>query len=124
MKREYRNIERLFNVVNRALFRSTTLNYQRTLEAIERLAQEILDTETDETVWYIGEFGVCTLDTLLVGAYWFLTDYHAGQASLEYRVFSRLGEIFSPGMTDGPEPETSEVDVYEALEFEFERSKK
>jgi hypothetical protein len=124
MKREYRNIVRLFNVVNRALFRrDSTLSYQRTLEAIERLSQEVLDTETDEDVWYIGEFGDCTLDTLIVGAYWFLTDYHAGMHSLEYRVLCRLGEIFNPGMTAGPEPDTSEVEVYKALEFALESEK-
>jgi hypothetical protein len=124
MKREYRNIERLFNVANRALFRlDSTLSYQRTLEAIERLSQEVLDTETDEDVWYIGEFGDCTLDSLIVGAYWFLTDYHAGMHSLEYRVLSRLGEVFNPGMTSGPEPETSEVEVYKALEFALEQGR-
>jgi hypothetical protein len=113
---DYKNIKRLFNVVVKSLFRiDGTLSYTRTLEAIERLCAEILNTETDETVWYIGESGDATLDSVIVGAFWFMTDYHGGQDSLEYRVYSRLGEIFKPGMTSGPEPESSELDVYEQL---------
>lgn len=113
---DYKNIERLFNVVVKSLFQiDGTLSYTRTLEAIERLCAEILKTETDETVWYIGESGAATLDSVIVGSFWFMTDYHGGQDSLEYRVYSRLGEIFKPGMTSGPEPESSESDVYEQL---------
>lgn len=117
MKPEYKNIKRFFDVVIRALFRSTSkLSYQRTLEGIEKLAFQVHNTDTDETVWYISETSDATLDAVIVGAYWFLTDYHGGQNSLEYRVFSRLGEIFEPGMTSGPEPESSEKDVYKMLE--------
>jgi hypothetical protein len=114
---KYRNIERLFDVVDRALFRrDSTLSYQRTLEAIRRLTQEVLHTETDESVWWIGESGECTLDTLIAGSFWFLSDYHAGQFSLEYSVLCQLGDVFKPGMTSGPEPGSSEVAVYEMLE--------
>lgn len=116
---KYKNIYRFFRVVSTALFRmDSTLSYQRTLEAIERLAQEVIDTDTSDdecTVWYMGESSDATLDAVIVGAYWFLVDYHGGQDSLEYRVSCKLGEIFKPGMTSGPEPESSEKDVYEML---------
>ena len=113
----YRNIKRLYDVVDRALFRADSkLSYARTLEALERLAIEVHATETDCDVWSIGEFGNATLDSLIVGAYWFLGDYHGGQGSAEYRVLSGLGSIYSPGMTEGPEEDSSEKYVYEALE--------
>lgn len=116
---KYKNIYRFFRVVSAALFRmDSTLSYQRTLEAIQRLAQEVIDTDTSDdecTVWYMGESSDATLDAVIVGAYWFLSAYHDGQDSLEYRVFCKLGEIFKPGMTSGPEPESSEKDVYEML---------
>lgn len=113
---QFRNIERLFGVVNRRLFYvSSTLSYSRTLEALDRLAQEILRTETDESVWNIGQFTGTCLDSLIVGAYWFLAENHGGQGSLEYRVLCRLGEIYKPGMTSGPEADTSEMDVYTAM---------
>lgn len=114
---KYKNIKRYFNVVKRALFRSTSkLSYQRTLQAIERLAEVVHNTETDEDVWYMGESSEATLDAVIVGAYWFLADYYGGQNSLEYRVYCRLGEIFRPGCASSPEPESSEKDVYEMLE--------
>jgi len=120
MKSEYKNIERFFDVVSRSLFRSTSkLGYKRTLESIERLAQEVLKRDTNEiaeTMLYMGEGSEATLDAVIAGAYWFLADYHGGQNSLEYRVLSTLGEIYNPGMTSGPEPESSEKDVYEMLE--------
>ncbi len=115
-----KNIQRYFDVVCRALFRNTSkLGYQRTLECIEKLAIEIMATQSsehEESLWYMGECSEATLDSVIVGAYWFLVDYHGGQNSLEYRVSCRLGEIFKPGCESGPEPETSEKDVYEMLE--------
>lgn len=114
---KYRNIKRLYDVVDRALFRADSkLSYSRTLEALERLATEVSKTETDCDVWSIGECGNATLDSLIVGAYWFLGDYHGGQGSAEYRVLCGLGSIFSPGWTSGPEDDSVEKCVYEALE--------
>lgn len=115
---QYPKINLLLQEVNKALFRSDgKLSYTETLEAIEKLAQEVVDTDTDENVWSLGETGPASLDSVIVGAYWFLTDYHGGQDSLEYKVLSRLGEIYSPGMEDGPMEDSSEQDVYEALEY-------
>jgi len=117
MKPQYKNINRYFKVIQRSLFRiDGKLSYQRILEAFLKLADVVHNTETDETVWYIGKSSDCTLDSMIVGAYWFMADYHGGQASQEYRVLSALGEIFRPGCECGPEDESTEKDVYEALE--------
>ncbi len=35
----------------------------------------------------------------------------------EYRASCKLGEIFKPGCTSGPEDESSEKDVYKMLEL-------
>lgn len=114
---QYKNIKRLFRVVSKALFRiDSTLSYERTLEAIEKLAIVVHNTETEEDVWYIGESTEATLDSLIIGAYWFCADYHGGQSSIEYRLLSRLSDIYNPGFSNGPEAESSEKDVYEALE--------
>jgi len=111
-----RNIERLFNVVSRALFRiDSNMSYSRTLVALERLAEEVHSTDTDESIWYLGESEVPLTD-ILVGAYWFLVDYHGGQGSDEYRVSCVIGKVYSPGIESGPTEGTGESDTYSALE--------
>ena len=111
------NIKRYFNVINKSLFRiDGTLDYDRVTDAIIGLANTLADTETDENVWYIGEFGACCLGDLIVGAYWHYTEWHSGQWSKGYEALSALGRVFSPGMTAGPEPESSEFSAYQALE--------
>lgn len=118
---QYRNIERLRGVVAKAITQTnSTLDYSRTVAAIERLANVVSETETDENVWYLGEF-CCPLDSILVGAYWHLTEWHGGQWSDTYRALCAVGEIFQPGCTSGPEPESSETDVYEQLAVMAER---
>lgn len=105
---------RLFNILNRALFRiDSNLSYSRAVEAIGLLSSSVEDDETDESDWYLGESGECTLDSLLVGSYWFFVDYHGGQDSPEYRAQCIIGRIFNPGMSS-LEEETSEQDVYNA----------
>lgn len=59
--------------------------------------------DDDENKWSLGEFGECSLDSLLIGAYWALTEWHGGQASPEYAALCAIGSIFSPGMTCPPE---------------------
>jgi hypothetical protein len=113
---KYKNIERFFNVVDRSLFTiNTNLSYERTLEAIERLCQEIIkaDTSDDESVWWIGEFKNCSLDNLIVGAYWYCADYNDEDHPLECRVYDILGDIYYPNMSHGPED--CELDAYNAL---------
>ena len=47
----------------------------------------------------IGEFTFAPLGDLIVGAYWALTEWHAGQYSPEYAAMCALGKIFKPGMS-------------------------
>ena len=75
----------------------------------------LLAVQLDETpVWWIGEHDEFDIASLVVGAYWHYTEWHGGQRSLEYRALSALGQIFSPGMTTGPE-EGGELYAYEML---------
>lgn len=109
-----RNIERLFNVAQRGLFRNnSTLGYDRTLAAIERLANAVDDYDGD-TDWCIGESSECSLDSLLIGAYWYCTDYHGGQWSDEYRLLSAIGDFFDPRCSS-LERDSSQFDVCVAL---------
>jgi hypothetical protein len=110
-----KNIKRLYAVVNNTLFKQGKLSYVRLLEALILLCSEVKSTDTDESTWSIGEFEGASLDALIVGAYWFCTDYHGGMNSLEYRALSALSGIFSPGMS-GLDVDSSEFMVYEQLE--------
>ena len=111
--------DRLHRIIDRSLFlTSGRLTYSRVLEAIRLLARILHEGETDESTWYIGEFRSADLASLIVGAYWFCADYHAGQGSAEYATLSALGTIYpveSTGMVSGPEPDSCEIDVYSAL---------
>lgn len=107
-----RRIQRLARLVERQLFRTnSTLSYSRTLEAIAKLAVEIEDFEGDIN-W---DYGIdCSLDSLIVGAYWYCTNYHAGMDSAEYSLLCQLGEIFTPNYST-LERDSSEFDVYIGL---------
>tara|TARA_R110000824_G_scaffold366642_1_gene555328 strand:+ start:70 stop:450 length:381 start_codon:yes stop_codon:yes gene_type:complete len=71
--------------------------------------------EDEETNWGMGEGGECTLDELIIGAYWALTECHAGQESQSYAVMCSIGQIFQPGMTSGPEEESGEKTAYDLI---------
>jgi|SRR5690606_6037330 len=106
-----------------ALFRQESeLSYYQAVEAIRELAVSVKTDE--ETEWELGEFEEATLDNLLIGSYWFFVDYHGGQESPEYIAQSAISQVYKPGMSSGPEPETSKVDVYEAWEALFESYRK
>lgn len=90
-------------------------DYEKTLKRVIKLADTIYTTDTDEDVWYLGEFDY-DLDGILVGTYWYASDYHGGQNSLEYKALSVVGTIFSPGMTSGVEEDSSAEMWYEGLE--------
>ena len=91
-------------------------SYDDVLEKLTELCEEINATETDEFIWSLGELGAFTLDSLLIGAYWHLTEWHDGQDSLSYACMCAVGSIFDPGMSDGPEEDSSEQHVYNLLE--------
>ena len=89
-------------------------------EALIDLAAAI-KSDTEETDWSLGEFTEASLDYLVIGAYWSLTEWHAGQHSTEYAALSALGSIFSPGMTMPPiDGEESEYAAYELCGKWFE----
>ena len=82
------------------------------LETIRELCFTIRDEE--ETDWNLGEFHEFDLASFLVGAYWSLTECHGGQASGTYATLCSIGEVFSPGMTSGPEG-TSEQSAFDLV---------
>ena len=92
-------------------------DYARLTHAIGLAARIVADYPGDNDDWlYIGEFGACGLDDLIVGAYWHFSQWYEGQSSPSYATLCALGSVFSPGMTQGPEPQSSELDVFKALD--------
>ena len=92
-------------------------DYARLTDAIGLAARIVADYPGETEDWlYIGESGACSLDSLIVGAYWHFSQWHEGQSSPAYATLCSLGSVFSPGMTNGPEPQSSEFDVFKALD--------
>ena len=84
-------------------------------EALTVLGNALADHD-GEIDWSLGEFGECTLDSLVVGAYWALTEWHGGQSSQSYAAMCALGRVFSPGHTCAPDSEDqSEFYPYQAV---------
>ena len=73
-----------------------------------------------ETDWNLGECDEFSLDSFIVGAYWALSEWHAGQWSQEYLALCALGSIYTPNMSQGVEPETSEQTAYDLINEYFE----
>jgi hypothetical protein len=85
---------------------------------------DAINTE-DETDWNMGEFEQASLSDLITGAYWSLTEWHAGQYDITYAALSQLGTIFSPGMTSPPtEDMCGEYCAYELCNAWFEANSK
>lgn len=116
----------------RALHRAITSNlfhrepmpkwdYNRLTQAIDLLARLVHDYPSDPSteayeLWEIGEFTEASLDSLIAGAYWHYSQWHEGQFSDSYRALCSLGLVFNPGpVANGPEPESSERDVFREL---------
>lgn len=122
MKNHIPKIRALHRAIEANLFHRNPeprLSYTRLTHAIDLLARLVSDCPKSDDgyeIWNIGEHSGCTVDCLIVGAYWHYTEWHSGQSSIEYRTLSNLGDVFSPGMTRGPEPDSSENDVYRALD--------
>ena len=80
------------------------------------LGQAVDKYELPEDIWCsLGEFSEACLGDLIVGAYWACTEWHSGQSSDTYAALCALGQVFSPGMTCNPEPDTSEMIAYELI---------
>lgn len=108
----YEQIEKQYNrIIHSDIFRQDGYRIEL-CEELDILVDLINTTETDETVWCIGEGWECTLDELIVGAYWSLTEWHDGKGI--YATLCNLSTIFSPGMTDGPESYGEET-AYELI---------
>ena len=87
-------------------------DYDRCVELIEALAEWIASDGFEPKTGFLYEWS-----DVLVGAYWFLVNYHSGQWSDEYRVSCVIGKVYTPGAEcNGPEKDSCESDVYEALE--------
>ena len=89
-------------------------------EALTTLALAVHNNETDESTWSLGESLDCDLGSLLIGAYWALSEWHGGQASPEYAALCAIGQVFSPGWTAGPEADSSETTAYETCNEWFQ----
>jgi hypothetical protein len=112
-------IRELCAKINRSLFFvDGTLDYDELIDELSVLAYMVddYDSEDTECLWSIGEHTGASLSDLIPGAYWHCTEWHSGQNSSSYACLSALGMVFNPGMASGPEPESSESDVYDALE--------
>lgn len=116
-----KKIDELYKVVYNTLFNNGSLGYNEVLENLEKLAELVRDTPTEEGFCdLVGRDTECNLGSLFVGAYWYLTDHDDGQWSDSYRVLCRIGEVYNPGCENGPEPESMEQDAYEAFERLYE----
>ena len=97
MRNTIKNIERYYNVLNKALFYlNSDLSYDRIQDAFISLCDVLNNTDTDENVWCIGEYEICSLADMIVGAYWHFVECHTGQYSKSYQALSMLGEIYNP----------------------------
>lgn len=84
--------------------------------ALIALGNATHENETDEFIWSsLGEFTEAPLGDLITGAYWSLTEWHAGQSSPSYAALCSLGQVFKPGCAGGPEPGSEDFSAYEMV---------
>jgi hypothetical protein len=86
------------------------------------LADALNATETDEDIWSLGESTEASLDCLVIGAFWALTEWHGGQHSPEYAALSALGSIYTPNMASTPTEDSPEYAAYKMIGQYFEKS--
>ena len=93
--------------------------------ALTLLGQALHKYELPEGAWCsLGEFSEACLGDLVVGGYWACSEWHGGQFSDTYAALCSLGQVFSPGMSNAPDPEESEFTAYEQIGEWFTRSLK
>lgn len=117
MQNHLPKIRALHSAIEKTLFTiEPVFTYNRLTEAIDLLARLVADYpgESDE-LWNIGEFGHCSLDSLIVAAYWHYSHWHDGQWSDAYLTYCNLGQVFKPGMTSEPRRGANEFDCYDQL---------
>lgn len=112
-----RKTQRYINLIDRNLNHiDGGLSHDRILLAIRRLVDTIAALDDHDGIWYQeSNFSQVSPDNIIVGSFWWTTGHHSGQASDEYLTYCKLSEIFSPGMSNGCEPESQEQDIYSAL---------
>lgn len=89
-------------------------NYYLACAALETLVG-LVSAGVDESDWYLKSSD-WSLSDLIVGAYWFLSAHHTGQGSDEYRLLSKISQIYDPGpLTRGPAEDSCEQLAYDAL---------
>ena len=101
-------------IMNSEVFR-TNGNRIDLPRALRLLGNAVHSAETDESIWFLGECSEADLGSLIVGAYWALTEWHSGQSSPSYAAMCALGQVFRPGYTNGPEPDSGESTAYEMV---------
>lgn len=111
-------IRALHSAIVQSLFhRKPRISYTRTIQAIDLLARLVADYPGEsDVIWSIGECTECTVDTLLVAAYWHLAHWHEGQYSDSYRAMCNIGRVFNPGMSGEPRRDDPEFETYKALD--------
>jgi len=108
-----KNTESQFNkIITSNLFRldGETIDICAELNALI----ECIENE-EETNWDLGEGEEATLDSLLIGAYWSLTECHCGQNSAEYETLCIIGRVFNPGMSCLDEDKDGEKLAYDLI---------
>lgn len=113
-------IKLVFNIVDRELFTiNAELGFIDLVELITVLVGMVNDIEKSDDgyeLWAIGEHGCATLDNLLIGVYWSAINWHASQNCPLYALQCAIRSFYSPGCTNGPEPDSSEEMAYQAFD--------
>lgn len=113
-------IEQRYNKVEAMIFNVESCggsdDYSAIIAGLVELADLLAESPTDENTWYIGEFNLCPLGELIVGAYWHLTEWHGGQSSQTYAALCSLGQIFNPGMSSVEEENEAYIALGEIAE--------
>ena len=86
-----------------------SMGYDRITDTIISLSNVIMDTDTGEDTWWLGEHDEFSLADLITGAYWHYTEWHGGQNSKGYAALCALGRVFDPGMTSPEEEQDNQA---------------
>jgi len=93
-----------------------SMSYERVADLFILLGNAIADYEGENEDWLYIKNGYTSFDSIIVGAYWHFTEWHAGQSSNSYAALCSLGRVFNPGMEGLPEEGSSDYDFYSGLD--------
>ena len=97
-------------IISSAVFRTDGIPIDLCAE-LTTLANQI-HADPEDIEWSRGEFTEAPLSELIVGAYWALVEWHGGQWSPEYAALCALGQVFKPGYSSKPDPDSPEWPSY------------